>query len=317
MSQNYKKACVFGGTGFVGRQIVRLLAREGYLIKVATRHPAGAFELKTAGDVGQIVPVACDGRNQASIENAVRGCDVVINCVGILSPKGKNTFERIHVELPGNIAKACTDAKVQRFIHISALGCEVSKSKYAKSKKRGEDAVRQNFANATILRPGVIFGADDQFFNKFARLSLVMPFLPLIGGGKTKMQPVYVCDVAEAAIAATLCPDAPGRTYELGGPEVLSFKDIYKRLARETGRHPFLISLPWGLAKIQGAILSLLPGPLLTADQVEFLKTDTIVSAQAKGLGDLRIAATGMDAVLPSYLARYRPGGRFGDKKRA
>lgn len=317
MSQNYKKACVFGGTGFIGRQIVRKLAREGYIIKVATRFPESAFFLKTAGDVGQIVPVACDYRDEASVESAVRGCDVVVNCIGILAERGKSTFEKIHVDLAARIAKACKDQNVQRFIHISALGCDVSRSRYGKSKKRGEDAVRQNFAEATILRPGVVFGPEDDFFNMFARLSIILPVLPLIGGGKTKMQPVYVGDVADAAIAASLCPDAPGRTFELGGPAVLTFKEIYLRLAQETGRKPCLISVPWGLAKVQGFILGLLPGPLLTADQVESLKMDSIVSPQAKGLADLGVTATTMDVVLPSYLARYRPGGRFGDKKRA
>lgn len=317
MLQNYKKACVFGGSGFIGRQVVRELARQGYIIKVAARVPERAYYLKTAGTVGQIVPFACNYGDAASLRDAVRGCDVVVNCIGILFEKGKNTFQKIHVDLPKAIAKACADEKVGRFVHISSLGCDDSLSKYGKSKRTGEAGIFGVNQSATILRPGVVFGAEDEFFNMFARLSMVLPFLPLIGGGTTRMQPVYVGDVSAAVMAALKDEKTAGRTYELGGPEILTFREIYEHLFAQIGRKKCLITLPWGLAKIQGSIFSVMPKPLLTPDQVESLKTDNIVGPQALTLKDLGIVPTGMDAILPSYLARYRPGGRFGDKKRA
>jgi uncharacterized protein YbjT (DUF2867 family) len=317
MLPDYKTACVFGGSGFVGRQVVRELARRGYIIKVATRAPEKAYFLKTAGNVGQIVPLACDYSDAASLQKAVRGCDVVINCTGILFEKGKNTFQRVHVDAPKAIAKACQDEKVARFVHLSALGCDLSLSQYGKSKRTGEASIFGVNPTATIVRPAVIFGAEDEFFNMFARLSMVSPVLPLIGGGKTKMQPIYVGDVAKAVAVILGHDQTAGKTFELGGPEILTFKDIYARLFAHTRRPRCLVTMPWGLAKAQGSILSILPNPLLTADQVESLKTDSVVGPQALSLKDLGIEAEGMDAILPTYLARYRPGGRFGDKKRA
>lgn len=317
MEQNYKKACVFGGSGFVGRQVVRELARQGYIIKVASRVPERAYYLKTAGNVGQIVPFACNYNDAASLRDAVRGCDVVVNCIGILFEKGKNTFQKIHVDLPKAIAKACADEDVARFVHVSALGCDDAVSKYGKSKRTGEAGIFSVYPAATILRPGVIFGAEDEFFNMFARLSMVLPVLPLIGGGTTRLQPVYVGDVSSAIRVAINNPDTKGKTYELGGPEILTFREIYDHLFAQTGRRKALVTLPWGLAKIQGSLFSVLPHPPLTADQVESLKTDSIVRPQSLTLKDLGIEPTSLDAILPSYLARYRPGGRFGDKKRA
>lgn len=317
MTTNNRKACVFGGSGFIGRQIVRELARQGYLIKVATRVPESAYFLKTAGTVGQIVPVACNYADEGDIRSAVQGCDVVINCIGVLYEKGKNTFTRLHTELPRNIAKACVYEKIDRFIHISAMACDVNHSKYGKSKRNGELAVLENYPSATILRPSVVFGAEDNFFNMLARLSVVLPFLPLIGGGKTMFSPVYVGDVADSVIACLKNDATKGQIYDLGGPETLSFKGIYERLFATTGRKKTLISLPWGIAKLQGSLLSLLPAPLLTADQVESLKTDNVPGGDLGTLADLGVSSTPMAAILPSYLERYRPGGRFGDKKRA
>lgn len=310
-------ACVFGGTGFIGRQIVRALADEGYTVKVATRVPERAYFLKPYGNVGQIVPFACSSDEEASIRAAVKGCDVVVNCVGILYEKGKSTFTKIHTELPRLIAKDCAAEKVLRFVHISALGCHESNSKYGKSKLNGELAVYENFPKATVLRPSVVFGAEDTFFNRFGRLAEIVPALPLVGGGYTKFQPVYVGDVAAAALKACKKEECEGQTYELAGPETLSFRQIYQRLFQETGRKRTLISLPWGIAKIQGCVLGILPNPPLTADQVENLKTDNVVSADAKTFLDLDITPTALDVILPTYLARFKPGGRFGDKKRA
>lgn len=316
-TDSYKMACVFGGTGFIGRQIVRELAKAGYTVKVATRAPEKAYFLKPYGNVGQIVPFLCRSGDDTTIRAAVQGCEVVVNCVGILFEKGKSSFTKIHTEWPRSIAKACTAEKVGRLIHISALGCEESASKYGKSKLNGELAVQENFARATIFRPSVVFGVEDDFFNMFGKLAAVLPALPLIGGGHTKFQPVYVGDIADAVMKAIADPESEGKIYELGGPDILSFRQIYERLFAETGRKRILVSLPWGVAKLQGCIMGLLPKPPLTADQVESLKTDNIVSNGAKTLNDLSITPTSLDIVLPTYLARFKPGGRFGDKKRA
>lgn len=318
MAPDQKIATVFGGTGFLGRQIVRDLANDGYTVKIATRVPERAYFLKTCGTVGQIVPFACDYFSAPSIADAVKGSSVVVNCVGILFEKGKKRrFEHAHAKIPAMIAEACAAAKTRHFVHISAMGIDRSNSSYARTKRAGEDAARGFFPNVTILRPSVIFGEDDQFFNMFARMSLMLPFLPLIGGGHTKFQPVYVGDIADAVMAAVKNNEARGKTYELGGPEIVTFREIYERLFLYTKRRVPLVNLPFALAKIQGTVFSILPHPPLTADQVESLKTDNIVGPGALTLADLGIAATGMDLILPGYLSRYQPGGRFGAFKAA
>lgn len=322
MTINGKTACVFGGTGFIGRQVVRELARAGYTVKVAGRVPERAFFLKTAGAPGQVVPLACDYNDDASLRAAVKGCAAVVNCVGILYERGRRArFKTLHAELPGRIAAACTLAGVERFVHLSALGADIAQSKYAASKRDGEDAVFAQFPAATILRPSVVFGPGDGFFAMVARLAIYAPALPLPGGGKTKLQPVYVGDVADAAIrAVTLPPVATGpqgTIYELGGPEVITLREAFDRTLKQIGRKRRLVSLSWGLAGVQGRILGLLPKPLLTADQVKTLKTDNILSGNYPGLAELGVNLTAIGTILPSYLACYRPGGRFGDKKRA
>ncbi len=313
-----KQACIFGGTGFIGRQIVGALAREGYRIKVVTRAPESAYFLKTAGNPGQIAAVPFYRGDDATLREAVAGCDVVVNCIGILAERGKSGFTRLHTELPRAIAKACVAEKAGRFIHLSAIACDLNHSKYGKSKRNGELAIFENFPAATILRPAVVFGADDNFFNLFARMAQIMPFLPLIGGGKTRFQPVYAGDVAKAVTACLRRPESKGAIYELGGPEILDFRALYERLFLYTGRKRALVSLPWGFAKFQGALMNLLlPDPPLTPDQVESLKTNAVCSGDWPGLQDLGITATPLDAVLPSYLSRFRPGGRFAAKKKA
>lgn len=332
-SRDYKTACVFGGTGFIGTQIVKKLAEAGYRVKVATRIVERGYELKVSGAVGQITPFPCHYGEEASIEEAVKGADVVVNAIGILYEKGKNSFQRVHVDLPEKIAKAAAAQGVKRFVHISALGAERGTSKYAKSKLAGEEKIKEHFPQASILRPSVVFGPEDDFFNMFAGLSRLMPALPLVGGGKTRFQPVYVGDVAAAVMACLTLPesgaDSPlGRTYELGGPEILTFKQVYVRLFHHTHRTRPLIPLPFWAAKIQGcafsmgaatigAITGLHPKPLLTADQVESLKTDTIVQEGSYSFKDLHISPKAMDAILESYLKAYRAGGRFADKKTA
>lgn len=314
--RNNTVVTVFGGTGFIGSQIVRLLAKEGWTVKVAGRVPERAFFLRPCGHVGQVVPVACDYGDPQSVAQAVRGADFAVNCVGILFERGKNRFARIHEALAGTIAAACAREGVKRLVHFSALGCEGGVSRYARSKKAGEAAVRREFPQATILRPSVVFGPGDDFFNKFAELARYLPALPLIGGGKTRFQPVYSADVAAAVRAVLTFPDGGahdprGRIYELGGPEILTFRELMERVFLHTGRRRMLVSLPWAVARIDAFFLGMLPRPLLTCDQVDVLKTDSIVAAGADGLGDLGIAPTGMGLVLPSYLEYYRAGGRF------
>ncbi len=315
-----KVATVFGGTGFVGRQIVRELAARGYIIKVATRIPESAYFLKPCGAVGQVVPVACDYADEASIRETVAGSDYVVNCIGILFEKGrKNKFKKVHVETPASIAKACADEKVSRFVHVSALGCDIGMSKYAKSKLEGEREVIAAFPKATILRPSVIFGEDDNFFNMFAELARYLPFLPLIGGGTTKLQPVFVGDVADAVIAAVIDSGASyeGNVYELGGPRVLTLKEVYELLFKYTERPRKLIPLPFSVAKLEATFLSFAPKPILTPDQVESLKTDVIVSDSAFSFSDLGIVPKSMDLILPAYLGHYKSGGRFSDTQSA
>ncbi len=317
--QKGKIATIFGGTGFVGRQIVRELADKGIIVKVATRIPESAYFLKPCGVVGQVVPFACDYKDTNDVHEAVKGSDYVVNCIGILYEKRGSKFERAHVDIPAMIAKACADEKVSRFVHVSALGCEEGTSKYAKTKFDGEKAVLSNFPGATILRPSVIFGEDDSFFNMFAELSRYVPFLPLIGGGKTKFQPVFVGDVADAALKALLenTTKYQGKTYQLGGPDVVDFKGVYELLFKYTGRKKKLVTLPFGFAKFEAMFLSLLPKPLLTADQVESLKTDNVVDSSALGFGEFAIKPKSMELILPQYLERYRAGGRFSKFKAA
>ena len=316
-----KVVTIFGGTGFIGRYIVSRAASEGATIKIMTRHPSSAYFLRQFGSVGQIVPVLCN-YSDAEIEKAVTGSDIVVNCLGILFEKKRGQFKQVHEHYAGVIARACSNFGVQRFVHISAAGIEASKSKYAETKLAGERAVRAAYPAATILRPSVVFGPEDDFFNKFARLTLLMPALPIIGDKDTKLQPVYVGDVASAVLKAITLPEfgagSPlGKTYELGGPEKLTLRQIYERIFTRTQRKRFIFAMPEFLARVQAALFSVLPNPPLTNDQITSLKTDNIVGPNALTLHDLGLDATAIDAVLPDYLDRYRDGGRFADKKRA
>ncbi len=316
MNLQNKIITIFGGTGFVGRYIVARLAKQGATIKIVTRSPSSGYFLRQFGVVGQIVPVSCDYSEHA-INQAVSGSDIVINCLGILFEKGKSKFKTVHIDDASMIAKACAVYNVKSLVHISALGIDESKSKYAETKREGEKEVRSHFPAATIIRPSVIFGPEDNFFNKFASLSLIMPVLPLIAGGDTRFQPVYVGDVANAVIKTLRSNSSQGKTYELGGPEILSFKEIYHKLFAQTRRKRILVNLPEGIARIQAALFSILSNPPLTGDQITSLRTDNVVSIEALKLKDLDIQPTALDAILPSYLGRYRSGGRFAEKKRA
>jgi len=304
---------LFGGTGFVGRYVTQLLAHHGWRIIVASRHPDRALPLKTAGVVGQVVPVFADVRDDASVAAAVAGADAVINLVGILYERGKQRFDAIHAEAAGRVARAAAAAGARHLVHVSAIGASAdSPSAYARTKAAGEAAVRAAFPGASILRPSVIFGPEDGFFNLFATLARTAPFLPLFGGGTTRFQPVYARDVAQAVLACLEREGAAGQTYELGGPRVYTLREIMQLTLQQTGRKKRLVSLSWGMAAFEAKLLGLLPKPPLTSDQVAQLKIDNVVSPGAKTLADLGIQPTPAELILPSYLDRYRPGGRFG-----
>jgi uncharacterized protein YbjT (DUF2867 family) len=302
---------VFGGSGFLGRHTVRALARAGWRIKVATRHPNRAFFLRPLGTVGQIDFVKCDVADSESVARAVMGSKVVINLTGILFQKGQ-TFEDVQADGAGHIANAAAAAGVSALVHVSAIGADKdSHAHYAVTKAEGELAVRQAFPNAVILRPSLIFGPEDGFFNKFAAMARVFPGLPLIGGGHTRFQPVFVGDVAQAILEALSRQD--GRTYELGGPTIYTFKELMQLILRETDRKRLLVPLPFIIATLKAMFLQLLPNPLLTVDQVQLLKKDNVVSPTAAGLLDLGITPTSVEAVVPSYLWRYRAKGEYAD----
>ena len=305
---------IFGGSGFLGRHTVRALARAGYRIKVATRHPNRAFFLRPLGSVGQIDFVKCDVADADSVARALSGSDAVVNLTGILFQSGQ-TFEEVQADGAANIAQAAAAAGVGALVHVSAIGADAqSDSAYAVTKAEGETSVREAFPQAVILRPSIIFGPEDSFFNKFAEMARFLPALPLIGGGKTRFQPVFVGDVAQAILAGLSRQD--GRTYELGGPSIYSFKELLQLILRETGRKRALVPVPFGIAFLKAAFLQLLPKPLLTVDQVKLLKKDNIVSPTAAGLTDLGIEPTSVEAVIPSYLWRYRAKGEYADVRR-
>jgi NADH dehydrogenase len=311
-----KTVTLFGGTGFVGRYVTQLLAHRGWRIIVASRHPDRALPLKTAGAVGQIVPVFADIRDDGSVAAAVAGADAVVNLVGILFEGGKQRFDTIHGEGAGRVARAAAVAGAGRFVQVSAIGASAdSPSSYARTKAAGEAAVRAAFPGASILRPSVIFGPEDGFFNLFAGLARNAPFLPLFGGGTTKFQPVYVRDVAAAIVACLEQDGTAGQTYELGGPRSYTLREIMQLTLQQTGRKKRLVPVSWGLAAFEAKLLGLLPKPPLTSDQVTQLKIDNVVGAGAKTLADLGITPTPAELILPSYLDRYRPGGRFGNSQ--
>ena len=307
---------VFGGSGFVGRNVVRALAKRGYRIRVAVRRPELTGHLQPLGRVGQIHAVQANLRYPASVTAAMRDSHAAINLVGILTETGAQRFDAVQAEGAATIAKAAA-AVGARMVQVSAIGADAnSASLYARAKAAGEQAVLETLPTATILRPSIVFGPEDQFTNRFAALAQISPFLPLIGGGLTKMQPVYVGDVATAVADAVDGKAQAGAIYELGGPEVLSFREIIEIILAITDRKRTLLSLPFGLARMQAAVLQFAPGPLkLTPDQVELLRSDNVVSetaiADGLTLQGLGIAPDSLEAIAPQYLWRFRPSGQF------
>src|SRR3982074_2378714 len=307
---------VFGGSGFLGRNVVRALAKRDFRIRVAVRRPELAGHLQPLGRVGQIHAVQANLRYPASVQAAMRDSHVAINLVGILTASGAQSFDAVQAKGAQTVAQAAAAAGA-RVVHVSAIGAdENSLSAYARSKAAGEKAVLAAAPSATILRPSVVFGPEDQFTNRFAGLARMSPMLPLIGGGLTKMQPVYVGDVAAAVAEAVDGKAKPGATYELGGPEVLTMREIMEVILAITERNRMLVSLPFGLARLQALFLQFAPGPLkLTPDQVELLRPDNVVSdahkARGRALDGVGIAADLLEAIAPQYLWRFRKAGQF------
>jgi uncharacterized protein YbjT (DUF2867 family) len=308
-----KQVTVFGGSGFVGRAIVRALAQAGYQVCVACRRIELAERIKTAGDVGQITILRTNLRIPASVAAAVAGSQAVINASGIPFQRGRQRYEAVHVAGARAIADAAKAAGVQRLVHISGIGADQRNSinKFIRSKVDAEDAIVAGFPNATFLRLSVVFGPEDAMFNRMAQIARQAPFLPVVGNGLAKVQPVYVGDVGSAAVAALERPDTARTVFELGGPRVYTYREIGELVLREIDRRKRIVGIPAGLMKIAGFFAEFLPVPPLTHDQVDLLVTDNIVRPGAPGLAQLGITPTAAEAILPMYLDRYRVGGRY------
>ncbi len=315
-----KLVTVFGGSGFVGKQVVRRLARDGYRIRVVTRRPNQHLELKPLGEVGQIALVKGDVRDPAQVRSAIAGAACVVNLVGILRPGGGQSFEDVHAAAPDTLAQACAAEGVEQLVQMSAIGADPdSNSAYSRSRAEGEAAVRAAFPAAVVLRPSVIFGAGDGFFNLFAGLMrMARVFFPSFGGGSTRFQPVYVGDVADAVAVALQAPACKGRTFELGGPAAMSLQEILDLIARETGRSFIYVPVPFFMLDIVGLLFGWLPFAPMTYDQAKLLRKDNVVKAgpDAASVGtfaDLGLVPTPAEAIVPSYLYAYRPAGQYAD----
>ena len=316
---------LIGGSGFVGANVVRVLAKDGWRIRVAVRRPWQAYRLRLLGDVGQIEIVQANVRAPETVARALEGAEAAVYAAGVLYESGRQRFDALHAVGPRIVAEAAASQGVGRLVVISALGADLhSASKYARTKAEGEAAAREALRGVVILRPSIVFGPDDHFFNRFASLALISPAIPLVGGGTTRFQPVFVGDVARAAVQALTDPQAAGRTFELGGPGVHTFRELIELTLREIGRPRVLVPVSWALARVIGVAgdagawlrgpLPMLPEPPLTSDQVAMLRSDNIVSPSAAGLADLGVAATALAPILPTYLYRYRKGGQFADQ---
>ena len=314
------RVAVLGGSGFIGRYVVKRLAARGERVAVGCRNAESAKFLRPMGDVGQVALLNVSIDDEALLPALLEGSDALVNCVGILYEHGRQRFDLVHHTAPARLARLAREAGVERLIQISAIGADSrSPSAYARSKAAGEQAVRDAFPTATILRPSVVVGPEDQFFNKFGAMAMISPVLPLIGGGATRFQPVYVGDVADAVLRCLDDPATAGRTYELGGPRVYTFRALMELLLGEIRRKRLLVNLPFGLASFEARMMSLMSWlitPPITPDQIEMLKTDNVVSSGELGLATLGIEPKAIEAILPTYLDRFRRGGWY-ERQRA
>lgn len=307
-----KIATIFGASGFIGRHLIRRLTKKDFRIVAATRSPYLHGYLKPLGNPGQIDLEKVDLFDEERLRTLIKNSDVVINLVGILYETKKQKFEDIHAKFPNLLSKLCSKLNIEKFVHISALGInETVSSQYMQSKLKGEKNILNNFNRSIILRPSIIFGPEDKFFNQFASLAEFFPALPLIGGGLTYFQPIYVGDIAKSIVAVLEKEKINNNIYELGGPQTFTFKELMKILLKQIKKKRFLVPIPFSFAKFQAQILQLLPKPLLTTDQVEMLKYDNIVSNHYPTLKDLKINPKTIESVLPDYIWRFRKGGQF------
>jgi uncharacterized protein YbjT (DUF2867 family) len=310
---------VFGGSGFIGAQAVRQLAKAGWRIRVAVRQPNLAYAMRLHGDVGQIDVVQANIRNEPSVRRALEGATAALNLVGVMQDKGRQGFQAVHAMGARNVAAAARAEGVVRMVQMSALGADLhSPSRYARTKAEGEVAVREIYPDAVIVRPSIVFGPGDSFFNRFALMAQLSPVLPLIGGGTTRFQPVFVGDVARALTLAVSAAETAGQTYELGGPAVFSFRELMQLMLAEIDRRRILLPIPFAAAGLLGALgdfASVLVTPPITADQVTLLRADNVVSGGYPGLAELGIVPTTLEAVLSTYLYRYRRGGQYADQE--
>ena len=310
--QNNRQIAIFGAGGFLGRHLIRELTRLDFRIKIATRSPYLKGYLKPLGNPGQIELFKTNIFNPNDVKKILKNCDLVINLVGILNETQKQNFTHVHSQFPLLLSNLCNEFEIKKLVHISALGVkENHTSKYMQSKLQGEKNVSNNFKSSVILRPSVVFGPEDKFFNMFASLVQFSPFIPLVGGGKTKFAPIYCCDVAQAIVMSLKLNNLEPKIYELGGPENYSFKELMKILLVKIRKKRFLIPIPFGLAKFQSYFLQMLPNPILTIDQVELLKYDNITSGNYPVLKDLGIKANSVEKIIPKYIYRFRSGGQF------
>ena len=307
-----KIATIFGASGFIGRHLIRRLTEKDFRIIVATRSPYLHGHLKPLGNPGQIDLEKVNLFEEENLRTLIKNSDVVINLVGILYENKKQKFEDIHVKFPALLSKLCNEQNIKKLVHISALGInETANSQYMQSKLKGEKNILNNFNRSVILRPSIIFGPEDKFFNQFASLAEFFPALPLIGGGLTYFQPIYVGDVVKSIVTILEKEEINKNIYELGGPQTFTFKELMEILLRQIKKKRFLVPIPFLFAKFQAKILQLLPKPLLTTDQVEMLKYDNIVTNKYPTLKDLKISPKTLESVLPDYIWRFRKGGQF------
>ena len=313
MQNNQKIIAVFGAGGFLGKHLMRQLTKLDYRVKVATRNPYLKGYLKLLGNPGQIELFKTNIFDPDDIKKVLKNCDFIINLVGILYETKKQKFNEINSQFPYLLSNLCSELGIKNLIHISALGVrEKHVSRYMQSKLQGEKNIQNTFRSSVILRPSVVFGPEDKFFNTFASIAQFSPILPLIGGGKTKFAPIYVGDVAKAIVKALELNNSKPKIYELGGPKNYSFKELMEILLSEIKKKRFLLPVPFGLAKFQSYFLEMMPNPLLTPDHVEMLKFNNIVSGKYSTLKDLGITGTTIQSILPKYIYRFRTGGQFG-----